>query len=69
MKLLITKIWSWADIWILKWCAFLFGMIAGAYLSNVVKRYVWIFLLVAVALAIRSGIKYFGGPSNGEGYH
>lgn len=60
MKLFRTKVWSWIDIWVLKWCAFLFGMIAGAYLSDTVKQYVWIFLLVAVVLSIRSAIKYFG---------
>jgi hypothetical protein len=61
MRLLRTKVWSWVDIWALKWCALLFGMIAGAYLSDIVKQYVWIFLLVAVVLSIRSSIKYFGG--------
>lgn len=61
MRLLRRQEWSWVDIWVLKWCAFLFGMIAGAYLSDIVKQYVWIFLLVAVLLAIKSGIKYFSG--------
>jgi hypothetical protein len=61
MRLFRTKVWSWADIWILKWCAFLFGIIGGAYLSDFVKQYVWVLLVLAVALAIKSGIKYFGG--------
>ena len=61
MKLFRTKVWSWVDIWVLKWCAFLFGSIVGAYRSDVVKEYVWIILFVAVALAIRAGIKYFCG--------
>jgi hypothetical protein len=60
MRLLISKVWSWSDIWILKWCAFLFGMIGGAYLSDFVKQYLWVFLVLAIALAIKSGIKYFG---------
>lgn len=59
MRLLITKVWSWGDIWILKWCAFLFGMVGGAYLSEFVRQHVWIFLIVAIALALRSGFKYF----------
>jgi hypothetical protein len=35
-------------------------MIAGAYLANFVKQYVWIFVLVALGLAIRPAFKYFG---------
>jgi len=60
MRLLRTKVWWWGDIWALKWCAFLFGIIAGAFFSDFVKQYVWIFLVVAVVLAVWSGLKYFG---------
>jgi ABC-type phosphate transport system permease subunit len=60
MSLFKTKVWWWLDIWALKWCAFLFGMIAGAYLSEFVKQYAWVFALVAVILAVRPSIKYFG---------
>jgi len=60
MKLLKTQIWSWRDIWILKWCAFMFGIIAGAYLSDFVKQYLWIFVIAAVILTIRPAVKYFG---------
>jgi hypothetical protein len=60
MRLFRTKVWSWADIWILKWCAFLFGMIGGAYLSGFVKQYVWVLLVLAIGLGIRSGYRYFG---------
>ena len=60
MKLFRTKIWSWSDLWILKWCAFLFGLIGGAYLSDFVQRYVVVILVLAVILAVKSGIKYFG---------
>ena len=38
MGLFKTMVWSWKDIWILKWCAFVFGMIAGAYLSEFIKQ-------------------------------
>jgi hypothetical protein len=60
MELLKTKVWSWADIWLLKSCAFVFGIIAGAYLSDFVKQYVWVFVLAAVILTIRPAVKYFG---------
>jgi hypothetical protein len=60
MGFLKTMTWSWKDIWILKWCAFVFGMIAGAYLSEFIKQNIWIFALVAVILTVRPAIKYFG---------
>jgi hypothetical protein len=60
MELLRTKVWSWVDIWLLKWCAFVFGMIAGAYYADFVKQQVGIFLLAAVLLTLRPAVKYFG---------
>ena len=60
MSLFKTKRWWWLDIGLLKWSAIIFGMIAGAYLSDFVKQYVWVFVSVAVILAIRPAIKYFG---------
>ena len=60
MSLFRTKVWKWQDIWLLKWCAFLFGMIAGAYLSDFVRLYVWVFLVAAILFTIRPAIKYFG---------
>ena len=60
MKLLRTKVWPWADVWMLKWSAFLFGIAAGAYFHDYVMPYVWVILVVAVILAIRPSIKYFG---------
>ena len=60
MKILKTKEWSWVDISLLRWSCIFFGMIAGAYLANFVKQYVWIFVLVALGLAIRPAFKYFG---------
>ena len=38
----------------------MFGIIAGAYLSEMVKQYLWIFVLAAVILTIRPALKYFG---------
>jgi len=44
----------------LKWCAFLFGIAAGAYFHAVVLPYVWVVLVVAVLLAIKPAIAYWG---------
>jgi len=60
MSLFKTKVWRWLDIGLLKWSALIFGMIAGAYLSDFVKQHVWVFVSVAVILAIRPAVKYFG---------
>lgn len=59
MKLLRTKIWKWSDVWQLKWSAFLFGIAVGAYFYTCLTHYVWIFLVVAILLAIRPTIAYF----------
>ncbi len=60
MKLFRTKVWRWLDIGFLKWSSILIGMIAGAYLSAFVKRYVWVFALAAVLLAVRPAVRYWG---------
>ena len=59
MSFFRTKVWWWLDIGFLKLSALLFGMIAGAYLSEFVKQRSWVFASVAVILAIRPVIKYF----------
>lgn len=59
MRLLITRIWHWRDIWLLKWCAFLFGIAAGAYFRDYVIEYVWIIVVAAALLAIRPTIAYW----------
>ena len=59
MKLFRTKVWNWWDISILKWCCFLFGVAAGAYLHDCVRPYLWIVLGVAVLLTIRPAIAYW----------
>lgn len=61
MRLLRTKVWSWVDLVLLKWCCVLVGMIAGAYFSEVVRSYVWIFAAAALLLGIRPTLAYFGG--------
>ncbi len=68
MKLFRTKVWQWPDIVLLKWCAVLVGMIAGAYLSEFVRENVWVFVLVAVLLAVRPAARYFG-DNGGEQRH
>jgi hypothetical protein len=59
MKLLKARYWNWTDIAFLKWSAALFGVIVGAYLSDLVKQYAIAILLVACLLAIRPLIAYF----------
>jgi len=61
VKLLRTKVWSAVDISLLKWCCILVGMIVGAYLADVTKRYVWFFVVAAVLLGIKPAISYFSG--------
>ena len=59
MKLLRTRIWGWYDIWLLKWCALFFGLIAGAYFHEFVMRHVWVILAAAILLTIRPAIAYW----------
>ena len=59
MKLLITKIWNWWDIGLLKWCVLLYGILAGAYFHEYIMQYFWIILILAVLLTIRPAIAYF----------
>lgn len=53
MGIFKTKVWSAVDIGLLKWCCVLFGMILGAYFSNFVKQYLWIFIALTIVFAIR----------------
>lgn len=59
MKLFRTTVWGWYDIWQLKWCALLFGMLAGAYFQDFVAQHAWIILAAAVLLMIRPAYVYF----------
>ena len=60
MHLFRTKVWRWLDIGLVKWSSILVGMIAGAYLSEFVKRHVWVCALAALLLAVRPAVRYFG---------
>ena len=59
MKLLRAKIWNWWDVSLLKWSCLLFGMVVGAYFADIVKGYVWWFVIGAIFLAVRPAITYF----------
>ncbi len=59
MKLFRTKVWWWFDIGLVKWSAILIGMVAGAFLADFVRQYVWVFIFAAIAFAIRPTFKYF----------
>jgi hypothetical protein len=59
MRLLRTKTWIWWDISLLKWCCFLFGMLAGAYFRDYVMQYFGEFLVAAIILMIRPIFVYF----------
>jgi len=59
MQLFKTKIWSWVDIVLLKWCVLFFGMIVGACIPDFVIQHVWVFLIAAVLLAIKPTFTYF----------
>ena len=64
MKLFRSKVWSVADIGCLKWSCILFGMLAGAFLSDFTKRHVWLFLIAAILLAVKPTLSYF--TNNGQ---
>ena len=59
MKLFRDKKYSVIDIGLIKWSCILFGMILGAYLSEFTLRYIWLFIIAAVILAIKPIVTYF----------
>jgi hypothetical protein len=60
MKLFRSKVWSPVDIASLKWSCIFLGMIVGAYLSDFIKHYVWIFLIAVILLGIKPAVSYLG---------
>jgi hypothetical protein len=60
MKFFRSKVWSPVDIVLLKWSCVFLGMSVGAYLSDFVKHYVWIFLIAVILLGIKPTVSYFG---------
>lgn len=59
MRLLITKVWHWRDIAVLKWCCLMYGIAAGAYFHEYVVPYIGVVLVAAVLLTIRPAIAYW----------
>ena len=59
MKLFKDKKYSVVDIGLIKWSCILFGMVLGAYLADYVLSYVWLFIIVALLLAIKPIVAYF----------
>jgi len=59
MKLLEPKVWSVGDIACLKWSSILFGMIAGAYLSDFIRQNLWLFSAGCIALAVKPTVAFF----------
>jgi len=53
------RVWTNVDLGLLKWSCIFFGMIVGAYLSDIVKGYLWIFIIATVALAVKPTIYYW----------
>lgn len=64
MKLFKATKMSAADIGCLKWSCILFGMVLGAYLSEFTLRYVWVFIVTALILAVKPIITYFKYDDN-----
>lgn len=59
MKWIRPRVWKWTEIAQLKWSAVLFGMVTGAYLTDIVKQYAIALILLAVLLAIRPLVYFF----------
>jgi len=59
INLFRDKKYSVIDIGLIKWSCILFGMVLGAYLSGFILNYVWLFVIVAVILAIKPLVSYF----------
>ena len=54
----VKKLDFW-DVGCIKWTSILFGLIIGAYIANFVKQYLWVFIVLAVLLAIKPIYKFF----------
>jgi putative Mn2+ efflux pump MntP len=59
MGILKTKTWPAVDIMLLKWSSALFGAIVGAYVSNFVKQYLWLFIVLVIAFGLRPLYSYW----------
>jgi hypothetical protein len=59
MNLFRDRKYSVIDIGLIKWSCILFGMALGAYFSEFTIRYIWLFIIVALILAIKPVVTYF----------
>jgi hypothetical protein len=59
MNFLKSRTWTAGEIVCLKWSSILAGAVIGAYISELVKTYVWLFVLSIVILAIKPVSGYF----------
>jgi len=59
MGIFKTKTWSAFDLMLLKWSSALFGMIIGAYVSNFVKQYLWLFIVLVIVSGLKPLYSYW----------
>jgi hypothetical protein len=59
MNFFKSKRWPFGDILLLKLYCVVLGIIIGGYISSVVKGYLWLFIIVAVVMAVRLCYFYF----------
>jgi putative Mn2+ efflux pump MntP len=50
------------DIGCIKWSSILFGVIVGAYIANFTKQYLWLFIVLAVLIAVKPIYKFLKKP-------
>ena len=60
MSIFEPRAWTVWEIGSLKWSCILFGAIVGAYFSELVMAYVWLFVIGFVLLASKPVMKYLG---------
>lgn len=59
MNLFKPRVWSIWEIACVKWSSILFGVIAGIYLADYLKGYVWFLAVGCLVLAIKPVVKFF----------
>lgn len=59
MKLFKPRTYTVKELAILKTCVLCFGMVAGAYVAPLVKRFFWIFLIVFLITYLRAMYFYW----------
>ncbi len=59
MNFLKSRVWTPGEIVCLKWGSILAGAVIGAYISELVKTYVWLFVVSVVILSIKPVSGYF----------